>query len=188
MAQRSRKKGRRSRQRAAGARAPRGGGPATDQSPAAGRAPRAGRRPSRSEQRDAAVRATLTPLAPGERPWAITVGAGLAALSGVSQLILFLVGVKLRSTGVHASAGQTIAFAVLMLMCAIGMWLMRYWAVLGFMALLAILIVFAIGALVKASSVVGLVVALGIVGIGGFLFFKLVRVLSRIQMPKYPGR
>ena len=26
-----------------------------------------------------------------------------------------------------------------------------------------------------------------IVGGGGFLFYKLVRVLSRIQMPEYPG-
>jgi hypothetical protein len=56
------------------------------------------------------------------------------------------------------------------------------------MALLAILILFAVGALIKASSIVGLVIALAIVGLGGYLFFKLVRVLSRIQMPKYPGR
>jgi uncharacterized membrane protein (DUF2068 family) len=154
-------------------------------------APRASRsapRPSRTEQRDAAVRARLTPLAPGERPWVITVGAALAAVSGLTQLILFLVGVKLRTTGLHASAGQTIAFAVLMFLCAGGMWLMRYWAVLGFMALLAILLVFAAGALITASSLVGLVVALAIIGVGGYLFFKLVRVLSRIQMPKYPGR
>jgi uncharacterized membrane protein (DUF2068 family) len=168
LAQRSRKKGRRSR-------------------PAAGTAQATARR-SRSEQRDAAVRATLTPLAPGERPWAITVGALLAVISGVSQLILFLGGVKLHSTGVHASLGQTIAFTVLMLVCAAGMWRMRYWAVLGFMALLAILVVFAVGALIKASSLIGLVIALAIVALGGYLFFKLVRVLSRIQMPKYPGQ
>ena len=144
-------------------------------------------RPSRSEQRNAAVRATLTPLAPGERPWVIRIGAALAALSGLVQLVLFLAGVKLKTTGLRASAGQTIAFAVLMFICAGGMWQMRYWAVLGFMALLAILLVFAVGALVKASSLVGLLVALAIVAVGGYLFFKLVRVLSRIQMPKYPG-
>jgi uncharacterized membrane protein (DUF2068 family) len=144
-------------------------------------------RPSRSEQRNAAVRATLTPLAPGERPWPILTGAVLAALSGLVQLILFLAGVRLKTTGLKASAGQTIVFAVLMLICAAGMWQMRYWAVLGFMALLAILVLFAVGALVKASSVVGALIALAIVAAGGYLFFKLVRVLSRIQMPKYPG-
>jgi uncharacterized membrane protein (DUF2068 family) len=144
-------------------------------------------RPSRSERRDAAVRATLTPLRPGERPWAITVGAALAALSGVVQLVLFLVGIRLKTSGLRAAAGQTIVFTVLMLICAVGMWQMRYWAVLGFMALLAILVVFATGALIKASSVTGLAIALVIVALGGYLFFKLVRVLSRIQMPKYPG-
>jgi uncharacterized membrane protein (DUF2068 family) len=145
-------------------------------------------RPTRSEQRDAAVRATLTPLAPGERPWPILVGAVLAALSGLVQLILFLVGVRLKSTGLRASAGQTIVFAVLMFICAGGMWYLRYWAVLGFMALLAILVLFAVGALVKASSLVGVLITLAIAGAGGYLFFKLVRVLSRIQMPKYPSR
>ena len=144
-------------------------------------------KPSRSEQRNARVRASLKPLAPGERPWPILVGSVLAALSGLVQLILFLAGVKLKSTGLKASAGQTIVFAVLMFICAAGMWGLRYWAVLGFMALLAILVLFAVGALIKASSVVGLLIALVIVASGGYLFFKLVRVLSRIQMPKYPG-
>jgi uncharacterized membrane protein (DUF2068 family) len=145
------------------------------------------RRRVTSEQKDAAVRATLTPMRPGERPWVITVGAVLAAASGLAQLGLFLAGVKLKTTGLKAAAGQTYVFTVLMLICAVGMWMLRYWAVLGFMALLAILILFAAGALIKVSSVIGAVIALAIVVIGGFLFYKLVRVLSRIQMPKYPG-
>ncbi|MGZ4329023.1 MAG: hypothetical protein ACXVXL_13460 [Solirubrobacteraceae bacterium] len=41
----------------------------------------AGSRPS-SEERNAAVRATLEPYAPGERPWVIKVGALLALLTG----------------------------------------------------------------------------------------------------------
>jgi hypothetical protein len=168
LAQRSRKKGRRTR-------------PAEPAVQTA--SPR-----SRSAERDAAVRATLVPFAPGERPAVILIGAALAALSGVVQLVLWIAGVRLHSTGVKASAGQTIAFAVLMLLCAGGMLAMRYWAVLGFMALLAILLVFAAGSLVKASTVIGALIALAIVVAGGYLFFKLVRVLSRIQMPKYPNR
>jgi uncharacterized membrane protein (DUF2068 family) len=147
----------------------------------------AGGRLSRSERKDAAVRATLTPLAPGERPWPLVVGAALAAVSGLVQLVLFLVGVRLQTTGLKAAAGQTIVFTVLMLICAVGMWTLRYWAVLGFMALLAILILFAVGSLIKASTILGALIALVIVGLGGYLFFKLVRVLSRLQMPKYPG-
>jgi hypothetical protein len=170
LGQRSRKRGRRAKPPQAAVAAPGGRGTV-----------------SRGEQRNAAVRATLTPLAAGERPWPIVVGAILAALSGLVQLGLFLGGVKLKTAGVHAAAGQTIVFAVLMLVCAGGMWFMRYWAVLGFMALLAILVVLAAVALIKVSTVVGAVVALVIVFGGGFLFWKLVRVLSRIQMPKYPG-
>ena len=170
MGQRSRKRGRR----------------AKPPEPAVAAAPGRGAT-SRSEQRNAAVRAGLKPLAAGERPWPIIVGAVLAALSGLVQLGLFIGGVRLRTTGLHAAAGQTIVFAVVMLVCAIGMWFLRYWAVLGFMALLAILVVLAAVALIKVSSVLGLLVSLAIVGLGGLLFWKLVRVLSRIQMPKYPG-
>lgn len=144
--------------------------------------------PSRSEQRNAAVRAALTPLAPGERPWVITVGAALAALNGLVQLILFIAGVKLKVAGTRPAAFSVILFAVLMFICAGGMWRMRYWAVLGFQALLAIVILTFALLLTRASSVLGFAVSIAVVAIGGFLFWKLVRVLSRIQMPKYPGR
>jgi hypothetical protein len=145
-------------------------------------------RRGRSEERDAAVRATLKPLAPGERPWPITVGALLAALSGGLQLALYLFGVKLSVAGTHAKAGSTILFGVIMFACAIGMWLRKYWAVLGFMAILGITVAYFALALIKASSVLGFVIAIAGVVLGGGLFYKLVRVLSRIQMPEYPGR
>jgi hypothetical protein len=144
-------------------------------------------RPSRSERRNQAVRATLTPLRPGERPWVITVGALLAGLNGLAQLILFAVGVKLKVAGSRPNAFSVIVFAVLMFVCAGGMWRMRYWAVLGFQALLAIVVLTFALVLVRANNLLGFAVSLAVVGIGGFLFFKLVRVLSRIQMPKYPG-
>jgi hypothetical protein len=144
-------------------------------------------RRSRSERRNAAIRATLTPYRPGERPWSIKIGAVLAAATGGIQLILFLAGVKLKVAGTHPAAGSTIVFAVLMFACAIGMWQMRYWAVLGFMALLGITVVNFSLALVRVSNLLGLVIAVAGIALPGFLFFKLVRVLSRIQMPKYPG-
>ena len=142
---------------------------------------------SRSEQRNAAVRATLTPFRAGERPWPITVGAVIAALNGLVQLALYFAGVKLKLAGTRPQAFSVIVFAVLMFVCAGGMWRMKYWAVLGFQALLAIVILTFALVLVRASSVLGAVISLVVVGAGGFLFWKLVRVLSRIQMPKYPG-
>jgi hypothetical protein len=116
------------------------------------------------------------------------VAALLAFLSGGVQLVLFLLGTKLSVAGTHAKAGSTIVFAGLMFICGAGVWLLQYWAVLGFMVILGITIVGFSLALIKASSILGLLIALAGVGVCGFLFYKLVRVLSRLQMPKYPGR
>jgi hypothetical protein len=75
-----------------------------------------------------------------------------------------------------------------MFICAVGTWLKRYWAVLGLMALLAVFALYFSIALIKASSVVGFAIAIAGLGIAGGLLYKLVRVLSRIQMPRPPGR
>jgi hypothetical protein len=140
---------------------------------------------SRSQRRDAEVRAGITPIAEGERPAAIVAASLVAALLGVGNLIAYLAGAKIG--GKQPSAGGILAFSVLMLVSAIGMWQMWYAAVLGFMALLAIVAsIFAL-LLIEASNVLGLVVALLVIAGAGFLFFKLVRVLSRIQMPRRPS-
>jgi hypothetical protein len=55
------------------------------------------------------------------------------------------------------------------------------------MALLAIAVTNFALALVRVSSLVGLVIAVAGIALPGFLFFKLVRILSRIQMPRFPG-
>jgi hypothetical protein len=161
---------------------------ATRRPPAEERNAPVAKRRRTAEERNAAVRATLTPFAPGERPWVIKVGAVLALLSGGVQLFLYLGGVKLKVAGTHPKTGSTVVFAVLMFVCAAGTWLMRYWAVLGLMALLALLTLYFSFALIKASSLLGFAIAIAGLCIAGFLFYKLVRVLSRIQLPKYPGR
>ncbi len=183
MGQRSRKRGRRAKPATATAPPPARAAKATP--PAAQKAtPPAPA--SRSEQRNAAVRATLTPLAPGERPWAVTVSAALAALTGLGNLAAYIAGAKIG--GKHPAPGGIIVFSALMLVCAIGMWRLRYWAVLGFMGLLAIIITLFALLLIEASNLLGFLIPPVIIAGCGVLFAKLVRVLSRIQMPKYPGR
>jgi hypothetical protein len=144
------------------------------------------RPPSRSEARNEAVRATLEPLAPGERPAAVTVGAVIAALLGLVNLIAWIAGEKIG--GKHPAAGGIIVFSALMFVCAIGMWRLWYGAVLAFMALLAIIVTLFTLFLVEASNLLGLIVPPVIIVGAGFLFLKLVRALSRIQMPRAPGR
>jgi hypothetical protein len=170
LGQRSRKRGQRARPAPA---------PVSTTTPA--------RKPRRSsEERNAATRAALQPIPAGERPWAITVSAALAAATGIGNLIAYFAGAKIG--GKHPAPGGIILFSLLMLVCAGGMWQLRYWAVLGFMGLLAIIITLFALLLVEASNLLGFLVPPIIIAICGFLFVKLVRILGRIQMPKYPGR
>jgi hypothetical protein len=139
---------------------------------------------SRSERKNAAVRATLEPYRSGERPWSIRVAVAVAFLIGAGDLVDVLVGGNLGFGGAHPAKGGVILFSVLMLVCAAGMWRMRYWAVLGFQAILAFVVLFFSLALIRASNVAGVIIAVAVVCGGGFLFYKLVRVLSRLQMPR----
>ena len=66
---------------------------------------------------------------------------------------------------------------------AVGLWRARYWAVLGFQTLLALLIVIWSLLLVKAESVLGALLATAIVALAGTMFWFLVKALARIQMP-----
>jgi hypothetical protein len=143
---------------------------------------------SRSEERNAAVRARLTPLAPGERPWSLKIAVLIAVLIGGGDLVAVIISGKFDVGGAHAGPSGVILFSVLMLVCAVGMWQLRYWAVLGFQAILAFVILFFSLLLLRANNVVALVTGLIVVGGGGYLFYKLVRVLSRLNMPKPPGK
>lgn len=142
--------------------------------------------PSRSEVRNAEARAALSPLDAGERPGAVTAAAVVAVGLAVANIVLYAAGVTVR--GRHPPLGGAIIFCLLMLVTAAGMWRARYWAVLGFEALLGVSLVFAGLSLTVANSVKGLIICLVILGPGGFLFWKLIRSMARIQMPERPSR
>ena len=118
----------------------------------------------RGEAANEAARAELQPLKPGERPAPLVAAVVVAAVLGIANVVLYAAGTDVR--GKSPSAAGAIAFAVLMLVDAWGMWNLRYWAVLGFQALLAVLL------------------CLVIIVPGSWLFWKLVRVLARLQMPQ----
>jgi hypothetical protein len=139
---------------------------------------------SRSEARNAEVRAALKPLAPGERPWPIVVSSLVAGGLALANLIAWVAGDTIN--GKRPAAVGIVVFSAVLLSCAVGLWRLWYGAVLGFMALLAIIAVLFTIYLIEASNLLGLIVSLAVVGLAGYLFFKLVRVLSRIQMPSRP--
>jgi hypothetical protein len=72
-----------------------------------------------------------------------------------------------------------------MLALAVGMLRGSYWMLLAFQALLAGTIIVAALSLMVASNLLALALCLGIVGLGGWLFWKLVRVLARMQAPPH---
>lgn len=141
---------------------------------------------SRSEERNAAVRETLTPLEPGERPAAVTIGALIALGLCAANVLLFAVGAR-SINGARASTLSFVIYGLAMLGIAGGMWRTRYWAVLGFMVMLLITILVASLALTRASNLLGVLIPTVVIGGGGWLFFKLIRALSRIQAPRHPA-
>ena len=173
--------GRRSRKRRPGEAGPRPapGAPATPAAPEV-TPPRV----SRSEARNAEVRVRLQPFAPDERPLALRIAAGVAVAIGLGNLGAFVAGVEV--SGRQPEAISVVFLAVLFLAAAYGMWQKRYWAVIGFEVILGFTIAFAALSLLVAENVEGVALCVALIGLGGWLFWKLVRVMSRIQVPR-PG-
>ena len=137
---------------------------------------------ARGEARNEAIRQSLEPLGPGERPGAVTVAAIVAALLAAANVGLMFAGVEIR--GENPAAGGVILFGAMMLVAAWGMWQAKYWAVLGFQALLALIILAFALRTVFASSVGAAAIGLSVVVLAGWLFWKLIRALARLQMPE----
>lgn len=137
-----------------------------------------------SEERNAQLRANLSPLAPGERPRPLVIAAAVAALLALANVALWAAGTDIQ--GEDPKLAGVLLFAAIMLVAAWGMWTQRYWAVLGFQSLLAITIVVAAMSLLVASNVAAVVLCLAVIALGGWLFWSLVRVLGRMKVPR-PG-
>jgi hypothetical protein len=142
-------------------------------------------RSARTEAKNQVVREGLTPLAPGERPPALLAAIGVALFIAVSNVGLVLAGYEIKEDG-NGTAGGAFMFAAVMLIAAWGMWNLRYWAVLGFQALLMLTVLVAGLSLMVASNLAGVALCAVLLGLGGFLFWKLVRVLSRMKTPENP--
>jgi hypothetical protein len=138
---------------------------------------------AKAEIRNQEAREALDPLAEGERPLVVTIGAAIAALVALSIVGGYLAGVKVEGAKPHFA--QVLAPALLMGIMAWGMWRARYWAVLGFQLLLVFLIFSAVfGLLVQAASVAQFAVTLGLLAVTGSLFYFMVKAMARIQMPQ----
>lgn len=137
---------------------------------------------ARSAARNEEVRRALAPFEEDERPAVLVISAAIAAALGVGNVVAYAAGVKVQ--GQKADLIGVVLLAILMLAAAWGMWNKRYWAVLGFEALLGITIAFAALSLLVASNLAALALCLAIIFGGGYLFYRLVRVMARLQTPR----
>lgn len=143
---------------------------------------------ARGEARNETIRRGLEPLGEGQRPKAVTVAVIVALVMCAGNVAAALSGIDVGSNEDDA-IGFTILSTVILLIAAGGMWANRYWAVLGFQAILGlqittIALALMLGAIEgwKILPAVALVVALG------WLFWKLIRAMARMQMPERPRR
>jgi hypothetical protein len=137
---------------------------------------------AKAEERNREAREALEPLAEGERPLVVTIGAVIAALIAISIVAGYLAGTEV--SGEKPKLVQVLAPALLMGIMAWGMWRARYWAVLGFQLILVFLIFSAVYGLALQAATVGQVAAtLGLLAVAGAFFFFMVKAMARIQMP-----
>ena len=147
---------------------------------------------ARSEARNRAAREALEPLAPGTRPTVVTIGAVISALIALSAVVGYAAGIevtKFSSDGIQQGEGQAPLLSVLaavglMGTMAWGMWRARYWAVLGFQALLVIVLVAASLGLVQATSWTQAIGTTALIAGAGALFYFMIKAMARIQMPE----
>ncbi len=119
------------------------------------------------------------PLEQNERPAALLVAVAVA--------LALALGVSVSVATVHnlsrhgGSIPGGIFLAAVLAALAWGMYTRRYWAVLGFEALLAFQIIVTSLALVVAETWLAAGLCALSIGLAGWLFWKLVRVMGRIQ-------
>lgn len=137
---------------------------------------------ARAEQRNQEAREALEPLAEGERPTVVTLGAIVSGLIALSIVVGYAAGAEVN--GEQPRLAQVVAPAVIMGMMAWGMWHARYWAVLGFQLVLVIVLFSAFfGLVVGASSVGQILGTLALLAVAGAFFYFMVKAMARIQMP-----
>jgi len=139
--------------------------------------PRAASRRRSAEE----IRAQLTPLGAGERPLALTLATVLAGALGVAVAV----GTA-TIHGLHRYGGSLpggIFLAAFLLAIAGGMAARRYWAVVAFEALLVFQLLVATISLVLSNTLAAAAYSTLAMIVGGTLFWKLVRVMARLQAP-----
>ena len=140
---------------------------------------------ARSRARDDEIRANLVPLAPGERPGVVTFAAIVAFVFAIANVATALAGNDISSATGDPSVATAVTTALL-IVAGCGMLARQYWAVLGFETILGLQIVFFSLYLIGVQKWWHAIIPLVAIGLLGWLFWKLVSAMARLQMPTRP--
>jgi hypothetical protein len=132
---------------------------------------------SRARARSDAVRDALRPLGEHERPLGIKLAVALTLVIAAANIIGVIAGVG------GAAPAVGLGFAALMIAAAAGLWQRQYLVVLAFEALLAVSIIYSALSLAFASNLGGVALALGVIVACSPIFWLLIRVMARLQVP-----
>jgi hypothetical protein len=121
----------------------------------------------------------LQPLGEHERPTPLLVAVVVATALAIGVCVSVATVHDLASHGGSLPGGLFLAAALFLL--AWGMYQRRYWAVLGFEALLAFQIIVTSLALIVAETLLAAGLCVLSICLAGWLFWKLVRVMGRVQ-------
>jgi len=147
---------------------------------------------ARIEARNQAAREQLEPLAEDERPGVVTVAALISGVLAVGTVLAYAFGLEVgefddfgNQTGEsRPSIFPVVVSTVILGAMAYGLWRARYWAVLGFQTLLVLVIVVAALGLAQVTDLWRALVFVAILALAGFLFYRMVKAMARIQMPE----
>jgi hypothetical protein len=137
---------------------------------------------ARGRARDDEIRASLVPLAEGERPRVVTLAAVIAFVFAAANVATALTGHDISTASGDPSMVTAVTTALL-LVAGAGMLARQYWAVLGFEMILGLQIVFFSLYLIGVQSIADAIIPVVAIGLLGWLFWKLVSAMARLQMP-----
>jgi hypothetical protein len=136
---------------------------------------------SRSRERADAIRAQLQPLGPNERPLGLKLAFALAVLIALANFVGAIAGAG------GASPALGIAFGLGMGALAYGLWQRSYLVIVLFEALLALTIIVSTLSLAFAGNALAVVVCVAAIVVCAPIFWLLVRVMARLQVPEAGG-
>lgn len=143
-------------------------------------------RRAKSEAKNQAVRDSLVPLEPGERPLAVTIASLVAFAMAIANIAGYFLSDHATGAEHQKEIIQLVFFTGVLLLAGFGMWRVKYWAVIGFQTLLGLQIIIMVLTLTRASHLWAALIFAAVIAAASILFWYLIRAMARIQMPESP--